>query len=114
MVYFFVILICLIDLGSNVAFNAITSLQLLALVFTYMLTISTLVYRRIFGEPLPYRQWSLGRAGIFINVYAICYSTYLIIFICFPTTLPVTLAYTNWAPLMFGKSVKRMLARHGY
>lgn len=103
MVYFFVLLICLITLGNNAAFNAIVSLQLLALVFTYMLTISTLVYRRFYGEPLPHHQWSLGKAGIFINIYAVAYSTYLIIFICFPTTLPVTLDYAPWSPLIFGK-----------
>lgn len=103
MVYLFVILLCLITLGNLTAFNAIVSLQLLALVFTYMLTISTLVYRRFYGEPLPHHQWSLGKAGIWINIYAVAYSTYLIIFICFPTNLPVPLDYANWAPLIFGK-----------
>ena len=100
--YFFCILISLISLGSAIAFNAITSLQLLALVFTYLLTIGCLVWRRLFGEPLPRGSWTLGRFGMAINIFAIMYSTYLIVFIAFPTAVPVTLATFNWAPVMFG------------
>ncbi|KAK5713570.1 hypothetical protein LTR15_011270 [Elasticomyces elasticus] len=59
--YGFCILISLISLGSAIAFNAITSLQLLALVFTCVLTMGCLVSRRFFGEPLPEDSWPLGR-----------------------------------------------------
>lgn len=100
--YAFCILISLISLGSAVAFNAILSLQLLALVFTYMLTIGCLIWRRLFGEPLPHGSWSLGRFGMAINVLAIAYSLYLYVFIAFPTEVPVNLVTFNWAPVMFG------------
>ena len=100
--YAFCILVSLISLGSSVAFNAITSLQLLALVFTYLLTIGCLVWRRLFGAPLPHGTWSLGRFGIVINVFAIVYSLYLVVFIAFPTEVPVSLSSFNWAPVMFG------------
>ncbi|KAK3616419.1 hypothetical protein LTR56_025964 [Elasticomyces elasticus] len=99
--YGFCILISLISLGSAIAFNAITSLQLLALVFTYMLTIGCLLWRRFFGKPLPEGNWSLGRAGTPINVFALLYSAYLIVFIAFPVTVPVTVETLNWAPVMF-------------
>ncbi|KAK4890581.1 hypothetical protein LTR27_010743 [Elasticomyces elasticus] len=99
--YAFCILISLISLGSAIAFNAITSLQLLALVFTYMLTIGCLLWRRFFGKPLPVGSWSLGRAGAPINVFALLYSAYLIVFIAFPVTVPVTVETLNWAPVMF-------------
>ena len=35
-----------------------------------------------------------------VNIIAIIYSTYLIIFIAFPTEVPVTLTSFNWAPVM--------------
>ena len=60
------------------------------------------VWRRMYGEPLPSAQWSLGRMGMPINIFAVAYSTYLIIFIAFPTSLPVALDDFNWAPVMFG------------
>lgn len=37
-----------------------------------------------------------------INIFAIVYSSYTIIFIAFPTEVPVTLSSFNWAPVMFG------------
>ncbi|KAK0871399.1 hypothetical protein LTR87_012862 [Friedmanniomyces endolithicus] len=99
--YAFCILICLISLGSAVAFNAITSLQLLALVFTYMMSIGCLLWRRLFGKPLPVGSWSLGRAGTPMNAFALAYCAYLIVFIAFPVSVPVTVATVNWAPVMF-------------
>jgi len=99
--YGFCILICLISLGSAVAFNAITSLQLLALVFTYMMSIGCLLWRRFFGKPLPVGSWSLGRAGTPMNAFALAYCAYLIVFITFPVSVPVTVATVNWAPVMF-------------
>ena len=100
-VFAFCILISLISLGSEVAFNAITSLQLLALVFTYMLTIGCLIWRRLRGRPLPRGSWSLGRFGMAINIIAFVYSAYLIVFIPFPVETPVSLETVNWAPAMF-------------
>ena len=108
--YAFCILISLISLGSSIAFNAITSLQLLALIFTYLLTIGCLVWRRLFGAPLPHGSWSLGRFGIVVNVFAIAYSLYLVIFVAFPTEVPVTLSSFNWAPVMFGGVIVLALA----
>jgi len=35
------------------------------------------------------------------NVFALVYSAYLIVFIAFPTEVPVTLETFNWAPVMF-------------
>ena len=118
--YAFCVLISLISLGSSIAFNAITSLQLLALVFTYLLVIGCLVWRRLYGAPLPRGSWSLGRAGLPINIVAMAYSAYLLVFIAFPTEVPVTLSSLNWAPVMFGGVVALALfyyfvhARHVY
>lgn len=97
----FGVLITLISLGSSVAFGAITSVQLFALVFTYGITIGCLIWRRLYGKPLPRGSWSLGRLGLPINIVAVAYSAYLIVFIAFPVTVPVTLTTFNWSPVIF-------------
>lgn len=95
-------LVALISLGSSVAFNAIISLQLLALVFTNLLPIACLIYRRPLGAPLPRRSWSLDRLGMPINVIACIYLIYLVVFTALPTQVPVkSLETGNWAPATF-------------
>ena len=51
---------------------------------------------------LPHGSWSLGRLGMPINIFAMMYSAYLVVFIAFPTEVPVTISTLNWAPVMFG------------
>ncbi|KAK0282919.1 hypothetical protein LTR91_024170 [Friedmanniomyces endolithicus] len=97
----FVVLISLIALGSSVAFFAIISLQLIALFFTYVVAIGTLIYRRLRGPPLPEHRWSLGRAGLAINVFAFLYGLFALAFIVLPSTPTVTGATMNWGPVMF-------------
>ncbi|TKA80392.1 hypothetical protein B0A55_01914 [Friedmanniomyces simplex] len=97
----FVVLLSLIALGSYVAFYAIISLQLIALFFTYEVAIGTLIYRRLRGPPLPERRWSLGRAGLIINIFAFVYGLFALAFIVLPSTPTVTGATMNWGPVMF-------------
>lgn len=94
-------ILCLIQLGSTLAFNIIVSLSLLGLLSTYMISIGCVLLKRIKGEPLPPARWSLGRYGIAINGFAFVYSGFIIVFSCFPTYLPVTLGTANWAPLVW-------------
>jgi choline transport protein len=97
----FVILIALIVLGSSVAFQAIISLGTLALAFTYELSILCLVWRRLRGAPLPPYAWSLGRAGLPVNLAGSVYGFYLMFFAVIPPEYPVTAANFNWSPVMF-------------
>ncbi|KAK5705665.1 hypothetical protein LTR17_021489 [Elasticomyces elasticus] len=97
----FVILLSLIALGSYVAFYAIISLQLIALFFTYEVAIGTLIYRRLRGPPLPERRWSLGGAGLIINIFAFVYGLFALAFIVLPSTPTVTAETMNWGPVMF-------------
>ncbi|KAK0270606.1 hypothetical protein LTS00_016888 [Friedmanniomyces endolithicus] len=53
-------LLSLINLGSSEALNAITSLGGTSILFSYFLTLSCLVWRRLFGAPLSPRPWSMG------------------------------------------------------
>jgi amino acid transporter len=94
-------LLSLINIGSTVAFNAIGSLALSALLGTYIISFTCLVIRRIRGPPLPPRRWSLGGAGIFVNAGAICFLLTVWIFVFFPVETPVTPSTMNWNVLIF-------------
>jgi choline transport protein len=92
----FVVLLSLIDLGSYVAFSALISLQLIALFFTYQVSIGTLIYRRLYGPPLPERRWSLGKFGLAVNILAFTYGWFALAFIVLPTTPDPTSETMNW------------------
>ena len=93
--------LCLINLGSTLAFNIIVSLSLLALMSTYMISIGCVLLRRIKGQELPYARWSLGRWGLAINAFAFCYAGFAIILSCFPVSVPVDTSDANWAPAVW-------------
>lgn len=65
-------LLSLINIGSDVALNAINSLAGVALLTSYLITLGCIIWRRLYGAPLPPRKWSLGRVGLPINIAAFC------------------------------------------
>ena len=95
-------ILCLINLGSTLAFNIIVSLSLLALMSTYMMSIGCVLLKRIKGEELPRARWSLGRFALPINAFAFFYAGFIIVFSCFPVSVPVTTGTANWAPAVWG------------
>lgn len=97
----FTIVLCTIKIGSATAFNAIISLQLLALMSTYSISIGCLALKRLRREALPPSRWSLGRYGLGVNCIAFVYSVFIMIFCCFPSEVPVTTQNFNWAPVMY-------------
>lgn len=90
----------LINLGSTVALNAITSLGAVAVLISYFLTISCVVYRRIAGPELPPRRWSLGRWGLAVNCAALVLLAPLIFFFTWPVVTPVTAETMNWSSVL--------------
>lgn len=70
MCFVIVVLLSLINLGSNVALNAINSLAAVSVLTSYLISIGCLIWRRVSGEPLPPRKWSLGKYGLAINCIA--------------------------------------------
>jgi choline transport protein len=83
-------LLSLINIGSYVALNAINSLGVVSLLFSYTVTISCLVWRRLRGAPLPPRRWSLGRYGLAVNIVSLCFVAPLLFFAFWPVATPVT------------------------
>src|SRR5277367_6175371 len=93
-------LLSLINIGSTVAFNTIGSLALVAILGTYMISISIFILRRLRG-PLPRSRWSLGKMGIFINIGAVAWLLMVWVFCFFPVAIPVTVTTMNWNVVMF-------------
>jgi len=94
-------LLCLINLGSTLAFNIIVSLSLLALLSTYTMSVGCILWRRVKNQPLPPARWSLGKWGIWVNGAGFAYSLFAMIWCCFPTSLPVDASSANYGPVIW-------------
>jgi hypothetical protein len=93
--------ICIINVGSTAAFNAIISLTTAGLFTSYEIAIVLMLLKKIKGEHIPYGPWTLGPFGIAINIASICFLTIAIFFSFFPQGLPVTPQNMNWSIVVF-------------
>ncbi|KAG8158296.1 hypothetical protein KVR01_012057 [Diaporthe batatas] len=98
---FITVLLSLINLGSTVALQAANSLGGVAFLFSYVITLLCLIWRRIWGAPLPARRWSLGRYGLVINLAALVFLIPTLFFYCWPLAQPVTAINLNWSSVAF-------------
>ena len=95
-------LLCLINIGSATAFNAIISLQVVALMFSYAISIACVLYRRIaHPEMIPPARWSLGRWGVPINAISLAYAIFAFFWSFWPPQTPVDAETMNWGVVMF-------------
>ena len=99
---FICIVLAILNLGGSEAFNSIMGLVTGAVGLTYALSIGCVLWRRLFGEPLPYARCSLGRFGIAINGFAVLYEIYTTCISFFPLFAHVTAQTMNWGVAMFG------------
>jgi choline transport protein len=90
-----------INIGSTTALRSISSLGAVAILSSYPVVIGTLIWRRLYGAPLPPRRWSLGRFGLAINIVAVCFILPLWFFAFWPIATPVTAETMNWASVIF-------------
>ncbi|KAE9403315.1 putative amino acid permease [Gymnopus androsaceus JB14] len=97
-----VMLLSLINIASTVALNAVVSLTTLALYFSYLIPISLLLLKRIRKEHIDFGPFTLGRFGFLVNLYSIVYGIFIVIFLPFPPSLPVTGTTMNYAGPVFG------------
>ena len=95
-----VALLSFLNIGSTTAFGAITALSSLGLYFSYAIATSSMLYARYTsahgGEHLRLDGWNLGRYGVYINSFALVYTLYIMVFLPFPSTLPVTAVNMNY------------------
>ncbi|TKA72600.1 hypothetical protein B0A55_06414 [Friedmanniomyces simplex] len=96
------VLLTLINLGSTAALNAILALDLAALLCSYTISIGCIALKRMRGEALPTREWSLGRWGLAINIGALIWLLHVFIFTLFPSVTPVSATGMNYGCLLFG------------
>lgn len=74
-----------IFMGSSIAYNDIASLGVIFLCASYLISISTVLYRRSLG-PLPKAQFSLGKFGLPVNIGAVlCLTLFFVLVNPLPT-----------------------------
>lgn len=95
----------LIYIASATAFNALISLQALALHISYFFPILFILIRKIRGPTPPYGPFSMGKVGIPVNTFALCYIFYVVLWMPFPQILPVTKDNMNYAGPIFAAVV---------
>ncbi|KAL8653802.1 MAG: hypothetical protein Q9210_001884 [Variospora velana] len=105
LVTFTACLLGLVNIGSPIAFHALTSLALIGHYTSYLLPITLLVVRRFGKKEVPWGPWTLGRWGLPINLFAMAYSILLIGFMLLPPYQPVNAGNMNYASLIFGAAM---------
>jgi choline transport protein len=96
------IILSLIYVASTTAFNAIISLQAMALSLSYIPPILFILIRKLQGRQPPYGPFKLGRWGVPTNLLALMYLVFVIIWMPFPQFLPVTGSNMNYAGPLLG------------
>ncbi|KAF1992509.1 amino acid transporter [Aulographum hederae CBS 113979] len=110
-----IFLLSFINIASSVALNAILSLSTIALYVSYIIPIACLLSMRLRvstrsaapGEAcvkdgeIVFGPFTLGRWGVLINLYAVCYASLLVPFMALPTSLPLTYQTMNYAGPVF-------------
>lgn len=96
------VLLSLINIGSSVAFNAVLSLSSLALYISYLIPITCLVLKRLRKEEIVFGPFTLGRFGLFVNLFAWVFGVFICIFLPFPPYAEVNAETMNYAGPVFG------------
>ncbi|KAL8698287.1 MAG: hypothetical protein Q9201_006657 [Fulgogasparrea decipioides] len=97
----FSILLVSISFGSTIAFNQLTSLGAVALLASYMISIGSMTWKRISAQPLLPSYFSLGRAGLAINVGALMFLILGFVMMFFPPAREPQVESMNWSSVIF-------------
>ncbi|KAH7014576.1 amino acid permease [Microdochium trichocladiopsis] len=97
-----VTLLSLLNIGADtyVALGAVTSLSSLAIYFSYAVVLSVILHARL-TMGMPVSAWSTGRLGTPLNVFALVYTLYVMVWLPFPTAVPVTAVSMNYCGPIF-------------
>ena len=95
-------LLALLNIASTTAFNAILSLTTFAICVSYIIPITLLLIKKLKGHEIEYGPFNLGRAGLYINIFAVVYGVFVCMFLPFPPQEPVTAINMNYASPVFG------------
>ena len=98
----YTVVMSLIYIGSPIAFNAIISLAIVALMATYAISIACVLWRRIvLPETLPPVYWSLGKWGVLVNIIGLVYAIFAFFWAFWPIYWDPTAEEMNWAIVIF-------------
>ena len=101
---FIVMCLACLNIGSIAAFGAFIALSTFALFTSYVIAIACMLRARLQNK-VEYGGWTLGRLGVPVNVFALIYTAYMMIFLVFPAFLPVTGTNMNYALPIFASVV---------
>ncbi|KAJ5661147.1 Amino acid/polyamine transporter I [Penicillium longicatenatum] len=105
LVWFVVSALSLIYIGNSTAFYGISSGVTIVMIFSYCLPIVLNLGWGIDGNKLKRGPFTLGRWARAINIFAFCWCLYLIVFMTFPTVMPVSGSTMNYGVVLFGVCV---------
>lgn len=95
-------LLSLINIGSPVALNSITSLATTSLLSSYICSISCMVWRRWTNSALLPAKFSLGRWGLAINIGSVVFLVAIFILAFMPSVPNPTVDMMNWNVVIYG------------
>ncbi|OAL31186.1 hypothetical protein AYO22_01219 [Fonsecaea multimorphosa] len=96
-------LLSLINIGSTIALNNITSLSLVAILSSYIVSIGCLFWRRLTYQPLLPAKFTFSRpVGLFLNGFSLVFLVFAFVFAFFPGNPDPTVSQMNWASLIYG------------
>lgn len=93
--------LCVISIGSTIAFNQITSLSMSAILSSYLVSISCIALKRIRKEPLLKAHFMLGKYGLVVNGTAILFSFVAYVMIFFPPMRSPIPSSMNWSVVIY-------------
>ena len=97
--------IALINIGSTVAFNSVTSLGTGTLTISYIICISCMVWRRVCNKALLPSRFDMGKwPGLAVNLLALGWLSLVFVIAFFPPIPAPLLSVVsmNWSILIFG------------
>ncbi|RMZ85559.1 hypothetical protein DV737_g597, partial [Chaetothyriales sp. CBS 132003] len=96
-------LLSIINIGSTIALNNITSLSLSAILSSYIVSIGLVFWRRLTHRPLLPAKFTLSRpVGLALNAFSLAFLLLVFFFSFFPGNPNPTAAQMNWAILIYG------------
>ncbi|PLB46250.1 amino acid permease [Aspergillus steynii IBT 23096] len=99
------ILACL-NIPSSAAFGAFVALSSIGLFVSYFIAIGCMVLNRFRNDSVPLGNWNMGRWGLPVNIFALLYTAYVTVWLCFPSYRPVTGENMNYAlPIFAGTTL---------
>ncbi|KAF4993990.1 hypothetical protein FGRMN_6121 [Fusarium graminum] len=94
--------LALINIGSSVALNSITSLATSALLSSNIVSIGCMIWRRSTNMPLLESKFSLGRWGLLVNIASEVFLIVIFVVAFMPGNPNPTAAEMNWSVVMYG------------